>query len=214
MGRDLIGPAMLRQMRGRAGRKGKDEMGESYLCCQAADLKEVTQLLETDLPMLESSLTPEKRGIKRALLEVITIRLATHLTAVQEYVRRTLLYHIMKTKDVNAIVANTLDELVGEGLVKAECYGGYEPTSLSKAIVASYLTPEDGLFLHEELRRALSAFVMDGEMHVFYTFTPVWNPGNVQIKWALFRKEIESLDESGLRVLEFVGVNPALVNRL
>ena len=65
MGRDLIGPAMLRQMRGRAGRKGKDELGESYLCCEKADLEEVAQLLEADLPMVESSLTPEKRGIKR-----------------------------------------------------------------------------------------------------------------------------------------------------
>ena len=65
MGRDLIGPAMLRQMRGRAGRKGKDEIGESYLCCQKADLEEVVQLLEADLPIVESSLTPEKRGFKR-----------------------------------------------------------------------------------------------------------------------------------------------------
>ncbi len=83
MGRDLIGPAMLRQMRGRAGRKGKDEIGESYLCCQKADLEEVAQLLEADLPMVESSLTPEKRGIKRALLEVITVRLATHIFSIQ-----------------------------------------------------------------------------------------------------------------------------------
>ena len=52
-------------MRGRAGRKGKDEIGESFLCCQQADLEEVTQLLEADLPTVESSLTPEKRGIKR-----------------------------------------------------------------------------------------------------------------------------------------------------
>lgn len=65
MGRDLIGPAMLRQMRGRAGRKGKDEIGESYLCCQKADLEEVAQLLDADLPIVESSLTPEKRGITR-----------------------------------------------------------------------------------------------------------------------------------------------------
>ena len=65
MGRDLIGPAMLRQMRGRAGRKGKDEIGESYLCCQKADLEEVAQLLEAEMPMVESSLTPEKVGIKR-----------------------------------------------------------------------------------------------------------------------------------------------------
>lgn len=54
-----------RQMCGRAGRKGKDEIGESYLCCQETDLKEITQLLETELPSIKSSLTPEKRGIKR-----------------------------------------------------------------------------------------------------------------------------------------------------
>ena len=65
MGRELIGPAMLRQMRGRAGRKGKDEVGESYICCQKADLDVVIELLKADLPRVESSLTPEKRGIKR-----------------------------------------------------------------------------------------------------------------------------------------------------
>lgn len=52
-------------MRGRAGRKGKDEVGETYLCCSEADVEEVAQLLETELPKVESSLTPEKRGIKR-----------------------------------------------------------------------------------------------------------------------------------------------------
>jgi len=52
-------------MRGRAGRKGKDEVGESYLCCENADLEAVAQLLEADLPPVESCLTPNKRGIKR-----------------------------------------------------------------------------------------------------------------------------------------------------
>ena len=66
MGRELIGPAMLRQMRGRAGRKGKDEIGESYLCCQKADLQEVVGLLEADLPLIQSGFTPENRGIKRS----------------------------------------------------------------------------------------------------------------------------------------------------
>lgn len=50
---------------GRAGRKGKDEIGESYVCCEKADLEEVVQLLDADLPSVESSLTPEQRGIKR-----------------------------------------------------------------------------------------------------------------------------------------------------
>ncbi|CAF9908910.1 MAG: hypothetical protein ALECFALPRED_005166 [Alectoria fallacina] len=213
MGRDLIGPAMLRQMRGRAGRKGKDEFGESYLCCQKADLEEVAQLLEADLPMVESSLTPEKRGIKRALLEVITVRLATHMTAIQDYVQKTLLYRTMDRTLLDTMVSKSLEELIESGLATVDNFGSYEATLLSQATVASYLTPEDGIFLHGELRRALRAFVMDGEMHIFYTFTPLYN-SQTDINWPIFRREMESLDESGLRVLEFVGVNPGLVNRM
>ncbi len=52
-------------MRGRAGRKGKDELGETYLCCQKSDLDAVTELLEAELPMVESGLMAEKRGLKR-----------------------------------------------------------------------------------------------------------------------------------------------------
>lgn len=213
MGRDLIGPAMLRQMRGRAGRKGKDEIGESYLCCQKADLEEVAQLLEADLPMVESSLTPEKRGIKRALLEVITVRLATHMAAIREYVQKTLLYHTMDRALLDKMVSSTLEELIESGLVTVDNFDSYEATLLSQATVASYLTPEDGIFLHGELRRALRAFVMDGEMHIFYTFTPLYS-SQTDINWPVFRREMESLDESGLRVLEFVGVNPGFVNRM
>ena len=52
-------------MRGRAGRKGKDEVGETYLCCNEVDVEKVAQLLEVELPKVESSLTPGKTGIKR-----------------------------------------------------------------------------------------------------------------------------------------------------
>lgn len=52
-------------MRGRAGRKGKDDIGESFLCCQKEDIDEVVDLLKADLPSVQSSMTPEKRGIKR-----------------------------------------------------------------------------------------------------------------------------------------------------
>ena len=57
--------SLISIMTGRAGRKGKDEIGESYVCCDKADLEEVVQLLDADLPSVESSLTPDQRGIKR-----------------------------------------------------------------------------------------------------------------------------------------------------
>jgi replicative superfamily II helicase len=34
MGRELVGSAILRHMRGRVCRKGKDEIGKTCLCCQ------------------------------------------------------------------------------------------------------------------------------------------------------------------------------------
>jgi replicative superfamily II helicase len=52
-------------MRGRAGRKGKDEIGETYLCCQKRDIEAVAELMEAEIPSVGSCLLPEKRGIIR-----------------------------------------------------------------------------------------------------------------------------------------------------
>lgn len=52
-------------MRGRAGRKGKDEVGETYLCCQENDTIEAAELIQAELPLVASSLGPSGRGIKR-----------------------------------------------------------------------------------------------------------------------------------------------------
>ena len=214
MGRDVVGPAMLRQMRGRAGRKGKDEVGETYMCCDKNDLEEVAQLMEADLPAIESCLTPQRRGIKRALLEVIAIRLSNHEAALQDYVRRTLLFHTTGRGEMEDIIANSIEDLLDSGLVTKDETTSYHATLSGQAIVASSLAPEDGIFVHQELQRALKAFVMDGEMHVFYMFTPFHASGLADISWPIFRRELECLDESGLRVLSFVGVKPALVNRM
>ena len=63
-------------MRGRAGRKGKDEVGETYLCCQKSDLEDVAELMEADIPSVESCLMVGKSGIKRCV--PIKLRIAAH----------------------------------------------------------------------------------------------------------------------------------------
>ncbi|KAF6526855.1 hypothetical protein HZS61_009899 [Fusarium oxysporum f. sp. conglutinans] len=75
------------------------------------------------------------------------------------------------------------------------------------------IDPDDGVFVHNELGRALQAFVMDGEMHVLYTFTPVQEFG-VMVNWQVFRNEMEGLDESGLRVLRLLGIKPTTILKL
>ncbi|KAJ5696951.1 hypothetical protein N7536_007363 [Penicillium majusculum] len=214
MGRELVGPAMLRQMCGRAGRKGKDDAGETYLICVKADMQAVCDLLDADMPAIESCLAPEKRGLKRALLEAVATGLVSGCEAIKEYVRCTLLYRALDKKLAYTIMRSALQELVDEELLIFRDDDSYEATSLGQAVVASAFSPEDGLFVHEELKRALQAFVMDGDMHIFYMFTPLQAAMNTPIDWQIFRDQLDRLDESGLRALQFVGVQPGFVNTM
>ncbi|KAJ4401100.1 hypothetical protein N0V85_005599 [Neurospora sp. IMI 360204] len=237
MGIDLVGPAMLRQMRGRAGRKGKDEVGETYLCCRRNDLEAVVDLMHADLPQIASCLVSDERRIRRALLEVIAIKLATSREALDEYVGRTMLACEQRlaekeTEEWEAPPEQEWEEkmrgYVEAGLEKLKEMGfitvtvderyetaSYSATKLGGAIVASSLDPDDGVFIHKELERALKGFVMDGDMHVLYNFTPVSDLGNgTPINWRVFWDEMEKLDESGLRVMSFLGLKPVVLNRM
>ena len=109
---------------------------------------------------------------------------------------------------------SALEELVKEELLYLEEDESYEATRLGQAIVASAFSPEDGIFIHEELRKALRAFVMDGDMHVLYIFTPLQVAATAQIDWLVFRDQLDKLDESGIRAFQLVGVNPGAVNRM
>ncbi len=131
-----------------------------------------------------------------------------------DYIKRTLLYHAMGKGDLRAMVKLTIEDLLASNLIIMDRTGSYEASLLSQAIVASSLTPDDGIFVHDEIQRALRAFVMDGEMHIFYMFTPVQSTGLADIKWPIFRTEMEGLDESGLRVLKYVGISPKFVNEM
>ncbi|KAI0176300.1 P-loop containing nucleoside triphosphate hydrolase protein [Hypoxylon sp. FL1284] len=212
MGRDLIGPSMLRQMRGRAGRKGKDEVGETYLCCRKDDLKEVIELMHAELPQISSGLTTDKHRIQRALLEIIAIRLANSRDTLLDYIQRTLLNLSSEPDIIESNVESSLRDLAEMGFIQSES-DIYAATQLGKAVVASSLELEDGAFVHREMQRALRAFVMDGEMHVLYMFTPVQDL-SVAINWQVFRSEMGGLDDSGLRVMTFLGLKPTQVNKM
>jgi hypothetical protein len=132
--------------------------------------------------------------------------LATSDESLDDYMKKTLLYRSMDHDELTVMVRSTVKELEEKELVKKAAAGEFAPTLLGQAIVASSLTPEDGLFVHAELCRALQAFVMDAEMHALYSFTPV-QAAQTKINWQIFRKEVEGLSESNLRVLNFVGLS-------
>lgn len=222
---------MLRQMRGRAGRQGKVPVGETYLCCREGDLEQVIELIQADVPEVSSCLSTENQRVQRfelarkgflmtnaddkarAILEIISVRLANSLESINDYFQHSLLRCTRGSEFLDSHIRSSIDDLVRKGLICHDSLSGFVSTQLGKAIVASAIDPCDGLFVHQELSKALRAFVMDGEMHVLYTFTPVQDFG-VGVNWRVFLKEIESLDDSGLRVLNFLNIKPTMILKL
>lgn len=104
-----------------------------------------------------------------------------------------------------------------QNLITEDTHTGYfEATRIGRATVASGFGPDEGVFLHQELSRALKNFNLECDMHIVYQFTPIHSTSTqaVDIDWKVMRDEVERLDEPALRAATFVGVNPGFVNRM
>ena len=141
------------------------------------------------------------------------MRLVASVDAIREYSKKTLLAHTIGRDALNTMVEEAVADLKSTSLIKLNRDETYEATSLGQAVVAASLTPEDGLFIYKDFKNALQAVVMDGEMQIFYMFTPLTTT-ITDINWPAFRSRIGGLDESGLRVLEICKIKPFLVNQI
>jgi DNA polymerase theta len=60
-------------MRGRAGRKGKDTVGETYLICQQADLEAISEIWDAETPAIDSCLAQDNKGVKRCVVSSCSV---------------------------------------------------------------------------------------------------------------------------------------------
>uniref|UniRef100_A0AAG5DAB0 DNA polymerase theta n=1 Tax=Anopheles atroparvus TaxID=41427 RepID=A0AAG5DAB0_ANOAO len=80
-----------KQMIGRAGRKGRDTLGESVLICSQTEEKIGRELVGTELPPVRSCLDSENyTHLKRAVLEIIASGSASTTKALESFVNATL----------------------------------------------------------------------------------------------------------------------------
>lgn len=81
---------LYKQMIGRAGRMGKDLMGESFLICQKNNVQIAKELMSAKLSPVESCLNGAGK-LKRAILEVIASGVATSPEDIDLFTKCTLL---------------------------------------------------------------------------------------------------------------------------
>ena len=210
-------------MIGRAGRKGIDTIGESILMCSNAAEKRIGEsLLNSQLPEIhfpstsnDSDLLP---SLKRALLETIVSGIATKKAEITSYMNCFLKIKSSEDKNISERYLKWLNVNQFIDFVK-EDEESYKPSQLGYAVVASAMSPDEGLIIFSELQKALQCFVLENELHVIYQITPMnicdyWTNSSSSIDWNLYYTLIQNFSPDIKRVCDLVGVRQSFILKM
>ncbi|XP_055689777.1 DNA polymerase theta [Lutzomyia longipalpis] len=107
-GRQMMNPLTYRQMIGRAGRTGKDTLGEAILVCDEVNVKAGKELLTRELEPISSCLDVRHAGnLRRALLEIVASGMATSRRDLHLFFTCTLIWAEKGEVSINLSVKNS-----------------------------------------------------------------------------------------------------------
>ncbi|KAH8375953.1 hypothetical protein KR200_010753 [Drosophila serrata] len=220
-----------RQMIGRAGRTGKDTLGESILICTESNARIGRELVTAQLQPITSCLEMDgSTHLKRALLEVISSGVASTRQDIDSFVNCTLL-SAQKALEASSAdvepppeddsdgnyISDALDFLVEYEFIRLQTdeeteSSTYVATRLGAACLASSMPPTDGLILFAELQKSRRCFVLESELHAVYLVTPYSVCYQLQeLDWLLYLDMWEKLNPAMKKVGELVGVKEAFL---
>ena len=225
----VIEPVSYRQMCGRAGRTGLDDYGESILVCNPSQMEKARALLNATLKPIYSCLNTDNTevfqhyGIKRALLEVITCGIVRNRSEAQAYIHHTLLATHSQESTIQLIVETCFRFLLDSEFIEyknkeqklfTSGLEGVAPTQLGSATLSSSLSPDEALFVIDEINRARQSFVLENDLHMVYLVTPIclqdlWSDG--EPKWKEYMDMIGKLNADMKRVADRVGVSEGYI---
>ncbi|XP_017142193.2 DNA polymerase theta isoform X1 [Drosophila miranda] len=231
-GKNQMSSLTYRQMIGRAGRTGKDTLGESILICTESNQRVGRDLVQAQLQPISSCLEmDESTHLKRALLEVISSGVASTRQEIDSFVNCTLLSaekamaklseeQQQGAEDCSShFIDDVLDFLIDYEFIRHQVdeeagTANYVGTHLGAACLASSMPPGDGLILFAELQKARRTFVLDTDLHAVYLVTPYSVCYQLQdLDWLLYLDMWEKLSPAMKRVGELVGVKEAFLIR-
>lgn len=172
----LLDATKFRQMAGRAGRAGLDSVAEAFLLAvRDAPAPRLRKLLSSDPEPIESCLREDRRGMKRAMIEVVASGAVRQPADVERYIRCTLL---AATISYDVVVQTTKEALQWLGhrdqgfIFWDSTTGTYQPSPLGRAAVASGLPPELCMQIRSDLALARDGFVLTSDLHLAFLCIP------------------------------------------
>eukprot|EP00210_Caulerpa_lentillifera_P002913 g2781.t1 len=215
---NVLDPTKYRQMAGRAGRAGIDQVGEAFLLESKYVANEKLQrLIQADAQFVRSCLLNDKGGLTRLLLEAICSGAAKTGQDIERLIQNTLLAHMQDSDRTVVTAAKTsLSWLVAQQLIFWEAAdrwndhrGQWSCTPLGAAIVNSGMHPEDSALVKVDLQNAMQHLVLASDLHLTFLVTP-YNI-EIHIDWCQFYFMFNSLSVTDTRIADLVGVNMVFV---
>ncbi|EFN55218.1 hypothetical protein CHLNCDRAFT_52598 [Chlorella variabilis] len=213
---NVIDGTCYRQMAGRAGRAGIDTHGECVLINQEIGVVVGEKLFTSGASPVQSCLVDGKKGMKRAMLEVVVSGVVVEPSDVERYIRCTLLAAMndyQKVADTTIAALRWLGARDHTFIYWDDASRTYQPTPFGKAVLASGLPPEQCLVLKDDLARARQSFVMTTELHLTYLCVPV-TESLAFLDWKKFEVMLGTLSGPDASVATKVGVDRAFVMRV
>ncbi|XP_055376820.1 DNA polymerase theta isoform X2 [Condylostylus longicornis] len=226
----LMDRLTYKQMIGRAGRTGKDTLGESILICNENNFKFGKELLQPHLRPISSCLGYDSGlHLKRAILEVISSGTAKTPSDLQAFLN-CMLFNVTKqeesldgdcgkAKQNFDYLQDSIQFLTEFEFIRTQNESGTEniyfvPSRLGMACLVSSLPPTDGIILFSELQRSRKCFVLESELHAVYLVTPYSVCYQLQsIDWLHYLDIWEQLPQGMKKVAEIVGVKESFLVR-
>jgi len=173
-------------MCGRAGRTGKDDVGESILVCDRRHEKAVFQLINSDLSPLTSCLDEGALGLKRGLLDVIASGVAQSVMEMEMYVQCSLLAQQRTQEQTQTALKAALDFLLRHHFIEpsAEVADVFFPSLLGTATFSSGLSPDEAVRLYRDLSQAQRGLSLHSPLHLCYLLAPI--VPDIEPPWPLF----------------------------
>ncbi|KAF6260745.1 hypothetical protein COO60DRAFT_857019 [Scenedesmus sp. NREL 46B-D3] len=215
---NMLDATKYRQMCGRAGRAGLDTEGESVLIANQGNAAQLLALMQADSTPVSSCLVESRRGMKRAMLEVVAAGVVATSQDVERYLKCSLL---AATEDYLTVAAtSTLEALKWLGsrgfLEWQKASGGsWSASELGKATAASGLNPEAALLVKRDLEHARMGLCLASDLHLTYLVTPIHDLLDLQQQhWEILSDTLHRSQRGPTaKVIEFIGLNMQYVDR-